>query len=201
MRYLTFVLVLFISACASAPSNYYSLDQSDNVKAINKNKISGVQLTIGQIPQQYDRPQLLVLDESIAPRVYVLNDSLWASPLGDQIQRTLSNDVAHYLGVPDVKGVAGLKDVKRIIVRIVNFDMILNKGAYIQANWSDTLNDSEPQLCKASIVVDNPAKDVAELVNSQKYALRALAALIALQDQINSTEISKKIVSYDLGCT
>lgn len=204
MRYLIYVLVLFFSACSSVPSDYYSLDQGTDVQAVGlkaqQQKINGIQLNLGQIPQQYDRPQLVILDEKIAPQVHVLNESLWVSPLQDQIQRTLSSDVADYLGVPDVKGITGLKNIKRIDVRIINFDMTLNRGAYIEASWSDTLNN-KTQLCRADVTVASPAKNVAMLVDSQKTALRALAALIALHGEINSTEIVKKIVSYDIGCT
>lgn len=204
MKYMILFLVLFVSACSSVPRNYYSLGQSDTVQAVataNNQKINGIQLNLGQIPQQYDRPQIVIFDEKISPQVYVLNDSLWVSSLQDQIQRTLSNDVAHYLGVPDVNGIPNLKNIKQFTVRIVNFDMTLNKGSFLEANWSDSLDGQNTQLCKATIKIDGPAQDVAALVDTQKEALRALAAIIALHNQINSTEISKKIVSYKLGCT
>lgn len=202
MRYLIFVFTLLLSACASVPRTYYSLNQDSPVNTINNantQNIKGIQLNIAQIPQQYDRPQLVIHDKSISPEVYVLNDSLWVSPVNDQIQSTLSKDVAKYLGVADAKGLSSLQGIKVINVRIVSFDMVLNHGSHIQAYWAEYLDKEKPVLCKATINVQSPATNVAELVDSQKLALRSLAALIASPEI--DTNIDKKIVSYDLGCT
>lgn len=204
MRNLILFFVLLISACSPISTNYYSLDHAENVAPAiskDKHKINGVQLIMDKIPMQYDRPQLLVQDKTIAPKVYVLNESLWVSPLQDQIQRSLANDIAHYLGVPVVNGIPNLHNIQKYIVRIVNFDMTLNQGSYIEANWSSRLDDGEPQLCKASVTIDKPAKDVDALIDTQKDALRAMAAIIALHNDIDNTEIRKKILSYNLGCT
>lgn len=203
-KYLLLLPLFLIAACSSTSKNYYSLEQDRAVSPLNNistGQVKAVQVNLKKLPQKLNRPQIIIYDEEISPKLHVLNDSLWVSPLGEQLQNSLADDISNYLGVPDVRGFADKDNIKVFNISVDNYDMHLGKGTYIQANWQEK-TATENIICRATIQTKPESDDnVAGLVSTQKDATRALAALIALHDEIKATRIHEKIVSYNLGCT
>lgn len=144
----------------------------------------GLRLEVLQVPADVDRPQVVVRDPRSDPSVQVLNESLWAAPLKDEVQTSLVQAVARALGVPDVRGLpdTGLP-VRRIDVRLNHFALVWGQAVELSASWTDQGADSPvlSRLCKVRVVL--PASTgVAALVAQQRQALRVLAAAIASPD-------------------
>lgn len=202
--YGSILIALALTACASSSKNYYSLNENTDIQplaSVVDSNIKAVQLNLKYLPQKLNRPQLIVYDTSISPKVHVLNDSLWVSALPEQIRNVVAIDIATYLNVPSVTGLNYADNIKFINLSIDNFDMHLGKGTNLKANWQEKFNQ-KTAVCAASIQTKpETSADVAGLVVTQNDAIHALAALIVLQDAIKGTEIYKKIVSYDVGCT
>lgn len=198
------LLTLFLGACASTPRSYYSLDHVTAVTAVPTlaQKYDALDLRITSVPVQYDRPQIVIQDQLNKPAVHLLNDSLWLSPLRDQIQSSLSNDVAAYLALPISTNIDSKLQLKKYNVRVSRFDMLLNQGAVLHASWQDLSHGANTKICTAALQTQDLKSDtVSALVNQQKLLLRTLAELISHTNQINSVSLPETVVSYNLGCT
>lgn len=178
------VLLVFLAGCASPAVHYYSLVPAAEaapgpaaVAALRGR--DAVRLRVTQIPAQTDRPQVLVQDPSAGPAVQVLNDSLWAAPLADEMQAALADQVSRQLGLPGLERLpdAAERAVRRIDVQITRFDLTWGEAVHLSANWTDHAPRTAVRLCQARLAL--PAgRSVASLVESARGALRSLALLI-----------------------
>lgn len=194
------LLVAVLAGCASpTQSHYYTLvpsaDQlagmaaSDNglgtgSAAATKTKPYAISVQPVRLPEQVDRAQI-VLSQHNSARVVPLNQSLWVSPLDDEIRRALSAELSARLNVPDVSGNAVPKGlaVWQVYVTVSRFDSVFNSRAILDATWH--LNSvhkagKNSRLCSARISVP-VGNGVPALVDGQRKAVRKLAGLIASQ--------------------
>ncbi|WP_323017946.1 PqiC family protein [Castellaniella sp.] len=201
---------VLLSACSVTPSNYYSLATPAAVSAIAVKAPSGMQaasygvrVQVLSIPAESDRPQLLIRDPAQDPEVDILRQSLWAAPLADQIQAVLADRVSAGLGVPDVQKLPNLADqpLRQIRVRVTRFDLIWGRGADLAAVWMDRSPEAaDTQVCQAQIRV--PAgQAVASLVDAQRQALQALAALMISQGATGMVGSPDSTHIVQSGCT
>lgn len=202
------VVAALLGACASPPSRYYSLAAPEGkgpaaVPGPVAPPSYGLRLQVLRIPADADRPQLLVRNPVSDPAVDVLNDSLWAAPLADQIQAVLAARVAASLGVPDLQRLPGTQGraVRQIDVRVTRFDLLWNDGADLAAIWTDRLpGSSHPLVCQARIRVPAGA-GVSALVDAQRRAVWALAALMVHDEgpAARGLPLDREVAQY--GCT
>lgn len=200
-------LAALLAGCAVAPARYYSLaapatDQPAHDEAgATKGRV--LRLSVARIPPEVERPQLIVRDPAREPAVQVLNDSLWAAPLTDQIRDVLAGAVSRRLGATDAQRLSEVKSAaaRRIDVRVDRFDMIWGRFVALDASWSDRAPGAgKPRLCQASVRL--PAADgVAGLVQAQRQALDRLAELIAAVASGHPTDLQGKSVMSEFGCT
>ncbi|TAN27790.1 MAG: membrane integrity-associated transporter subunit PqiC [Castellaniella sp.] len=196
--------VVMMAGCAGPSVHYYSLAPpayrpAPEVAA--RQATYGLRLQVSEVPAEVDRLQLVVRDSPSAPSVQMLNQSLWAAPLRDQIQRGLSARVAEVLGVPDLDRVQGLASVpvRAVTVRVTRFDLLWGKRVVLEADWTDHGPGARAaRLCRAGVSVPAGA-GVAALVDGQRRALGVLARMIADQSSVSGSPADQGIL-YS-GCT
>jgi uncharacterized lipoprotein YmbA len=195
----SFGLAMLVSAvlagCASSPVQYYTLQPSADPRtmvvedsAASSPKPGGPRYAISvqhvSLPEQVDRPQIVVSDPDSA-QVVPLNSALWASPLADQIRRSLAEDLSRRLGVLDIPSSSapdGL-GVWKVIVRVQRFESIYGRHAGLDATWEivpSNLAGGKPVICRAETRVP-VAQGMSAMVTGHREALRRLASLIASQ--------------------
>ncbi|MDY0309292.1 MAG: PqiC family protein [Castellaniella sp.] len=202
-------LAVLLAGCAAAPPRHYSLAAPAMVQAASSGAArtpgAGLLLSVARIPVETERPQLVVRAPGRDPAVQVLNDSLWAAPLSDQIRDALALGVSHRLGVVDLRRLpeaqSQFRSIRRVDVRIDRFDMVWGHFVALDADWTDRAPDADHvRLCRASVRL--PADDgVAALVEAQRQALGLLAALIADAALGQPVDLQGKTTVSEFGCT
>ena len=82
-----------LSACASTPTKFYTLDAAPPVgRVLSLRAILPVRVDAVHIPPNLDRPE--IVQQTGANHVVVHDFSLWSAPLGAQMRRTLTQDLA-----------------------------------------------------------------------------------------------------------
>lgn len=181
------VVLGLLGGCASLPTQYFSLASPGQIAAAESDALPwsadyGMRLKVVSIPAEVNRLQLLVRDPAADPSVEILNQSLWAAPLGDQLQSALAAQVSTLLGAPDLQQmtVSPSMPVRDIKLRITRFELIWGQGTRLDAVWVDQPPGQKPaRLCQAHISTVGTQPEVASLVEHQRQALHQLAASIA----------------------
>jgi len=201
-------LAALLAGCAAAPPRHYSLAAPATDRAAPGDAArapeAGLLLSVARIPAEAERPQLVVRDPARDPAVQVLNDSLWAAPLGDQIRDALASDVGRRLGAADLRRLpdAESRPARRIEVRIDRFDMVWGRFVALDADWTDRAPGAgRARLCRASVRLPAAGGGVAALVDAQRLALDRLAALIAGAASGHPVDLQGKTTVSEFGCT
>jgi uncharacterized lipoprotein YmbA len=198
-----------VAGCAAAPPRYYSLAAPADAAgrpaagAAVQAAEGGLRLSVARIPAEAERLQLVVRDPARDPAVQVLNDSLWAAPLGDQIRDALAGEVGRRLGAADLRRLpdAESRPARRIEVRIDRFDMVWGRFVALDADWTDRAPGADrARLCRASVRLP-AAGGVASLVEAHRRALDRLAALIAGEAPDPRADLQGKPGVSEFGCT
>lgn len=174
--------------CAAPNSQYYSLQSPASAPPAAVTQIAdAISVQAVNVPVQVDRPQLVV-SRAGAAQVSLLNDSLWAAPLGDEIRQALAGHLSRQLGVPDLDRIsapAGLP-VWTIRLTVHQFDSIYDTQAKLDASWrlgainAGSRAQGLPFVCRATAIA--PAgSGVDALVQAHQQALAAVSGLIAAQ--------------------
>lgn len=184
-------LTALLAGCATPPTiQYYTLvpplADASAIGAASKAATSQYAISVRpvSVPDQVDRPQIVISDGDSA-RVTPLNESLWVSPLGDQVRRALSADLSARLGVLDIAADTAPPSlpVWKIYLTVQRFDAIFGKRTILDATWRLDpvhLRERRPTICRAEVTVPVGA-GVPALVAGQRKAVRALSSLIAAQ--------------------
>lgn len=197
--------VVVFAGCAAPAVRYYSLVPAAQAQirpdtGAATTAREAVRLRVTHVPSQADRPQLLVRDPSADPAVQVLNDSLWVAPLSDEMQAALRDYVNRQLDTPDLDHLPGAAalPVRRIDVQITRFDLSWGEAVHLSASWTDREPGAAARICQARILL--PAdRSVADLVESARHALRALAAVILNRGLVSGVTDAEGV--RQSGCT
>lgn len=178
-----------LAGCATPNSQYYSLQSLPQANFAPVSQINdAINVQSVSVPAQVDRPQI-VLTGRTGGEVSLLNESLWAAPLGDEIRQALAGHLSHQLGVPDIDSAGAPAGLALWGVRLTvhRFESVYGQQALLQASWrlSKTPANTAPGLpsvCRATAVV--PASGgIDALVTAHQQALSAVSALIGAQIQ------------------
>jgi uncharacterized lipoprotein YmbA len=156
-----------------------------------------------QVPEQVDKPQIVVSDPNSA-QVIPLNNSLWASPLSDEIRNALSDGISRRLGVLDV-AVTGAPEqlpVWRITMNVQRFDSVYGERALIDATWRLSpvrQPGKKTALCRAEARVE-VGEGMSALVAGHQAAMEQLSVLIAKQLRGDASAVSGNGLTLK-GCT
>jgi uncharacterized protein len=136
-RSTSFILALglLVAACSSPPTRYFEL--SPNPPAPRPGFAGLVEIDTVTIPASLDRLQIVREQDSY--RVAVLGVERWASPLDDQIRRTLTADLAACVGDAHVlrPGTVPAGDsAVHILVDIDRFGVDSTGRAILAVQWA-----------------------------------------------------------------
>lgn len=197
-----------LAACASTPARYYTLQPVSVVESaagaqgrgMSKYAISVQPVTL---PEQVDRLQI-VLSDPQSTQVTLLNGSLWASPLSDEIRNALSDELSRKLGVLDIANGQTPESLAlwKVGLQVQRFESIYNQRVVLDATWRLTpVNQpgKKAQICRAEVQVA-VGEGISAMVEGHQEALRRLAAVIA--EKLAGTA-GKSSVSgvQEKGCT
>lgn len=174
-----------LAGCAAPASQYYTLVPAQTASApVAHGGTFAIRVLPVSVPEQVDRPQI-VLGTPGSTKVTLLNGSLWASPLSDEIRQALSNELSAKLGVLNIPAgpVPNKLALWRIGVTVQRFDSLYGRSAVLDASFrleQQGREESSLKLCRAVLQVP-VAEGVAPMVEGQRQAVQYLAAIIAAQ--------------------
>ncbi|CAM5393265.1 PqiC family protein [Eoetvoesiella caeni] len=181
------IAVAGLAGCAAPPaSQYYTLmpaSKAATPQTLHNGKYA-IRVLPVSVPEQVDRPQI-VLGTPNSAEVTLLNGSLWASPLSDEIRQALSSELSAQLGVLSIPAgpVPDKLALWRIGVTVQRFDSLYGRHALLDASWrleQQGREDGSLKLCRTVLQVP-VAEGVAPMVEGQRLAVQYLAATIAAQ--------------------
>ncbi|HCN71234.1 MAG: hypothetical protein CML16_15520 [Pusillimonas sp.] len=196
------VMLAGLAACATDADQYYSLQPTaSNAAGPTSNRQGGFDYVVSvrpvQVPAQLDRSQIVLKGSS--GDISVLNESLWASPLPDELRLAVSSELTQRLGVPDLPLPAvpdGLR-VWLVNLDVQRFDSIYNTASVIDVTWRlqgqmPTTDKAPASVCRATIS-RSVGTGLAPLMNAHRDSLQVLGGLIA--QQIAATQSQANISS------
>ncbi|KGI77777.1 hypothetical protein LF63_0104940 [Oleiagrimonas soli] len=177
------VLVLALTACASAPTQFFTLLPQTTTSASAPAAAYRIAVLPVTIPAQVDQPQLVVRQSD--DRVALLEGEQWIGPLGDQIRAAVSDRLGRDLGAVDVYGLpqADTGTVFRIKLDVRRFESVAGQYAQIDAAWSVREHGAKgaggSTMSCASTIKEPVGDGYAALVHGHQQALAALSERIA----------------------
>ena len=126
--------VVAASACASAPSRFYTLRST---AVAGGDELRDVSVLVGPVtvPASVDRPELVV--QASPNRVVLEEFDRWAGPLDESIARTVAGDLAALLGTSRVAAgpLANFAPAYRVTIDVQRFDSVPGVAAVVEAVW------------------------------------------------------------------
>lgn len=190
IRSLMFALALLLAACAAPPeSRYFSLQvpsEAPQKQLLATESLLAIYLRPVTLPAQVDRPQIVIAVPG-SDTLILLNESVWAAPLADEIRQALSlslRDQLNALLIDDVRALDGL-EVWKIAVTINRFEMRNGDGATLDATWRLTPSGEENHVKVCSAQAEQAVKQIGvePLIKAQKKLLQHLSLAIAASVQ------------------
>lgn len=188
-------VIASVVGCAAQPAvQYYTLlpstgsaDRSAPAFIASSSK-AGYAISVQpvQLPEQVDRPQIVISSQdSGSTQVTPLNDSLWASPLSDQMRRALADDLSRQLHVLDisVQSAPASLPLWKVYLAVQRFESVYDQHVVLEATWrlvSVNQPGKKGRICRAE--VREPVQPgIPALITGHQHALHALATTIAAQ--------------------
>ena len=130
-----FLLVAFVSSCASPVSRFYTLSAGGAPVATPSN----LSIAVGpvSVPAVVDRPQIVVTTGPNQVRPEEFNR--WASPLQNAIARVVVENLVALLGTPRVvlfSQTLGVDIDYRVAIEVQRFESVPGEAATLDAVWS-----------------------------------------------------------------
>jgi uncharacterized lipoprotein YmbA len=201
------LLVGLLSACAVAPSYYYTLSATDTPAdrptLVSRTSPYAIDVTPVVVPAYVDRPQIVVNEQGNS-QVVPLRSSLWASPLSSEIRNALSNALVARLGAPAIASSIIPENLRvwRVTFEVLRFESVYENHALMDASWQLTpINQGDGRktiLCRAS-AKHSVGSGVSALVQGHDQALQGFADAIAAQ--INGQTIAAESGLTHISCT
>jgi uncharacterized lipoprotein YmbA len=168
-----------LAACASAPTHFYTLQQSvasHGAPATAAAFLIDVE-PVG-VPAQVDQAELLVRQSE--QRVAVLDSERWAAPLAAELREAFAADLAAELGTRDMHGLAHppATPLFRVRIDVRRFDSWPDRHALIAADWS-IRGENDVRLTCTSTATERVAAGYDALVQGHQRAVARISADIA----------------------
>lgn len=167
-----------LSACASTPTNFYTLEAQSRAPAVSPGTGLTKQLIgIGPLsmPALLDRRGIVTRKENNS--VQIAEFDLWAAPLQNNVLAVISKNVATLQPGDIVRAypwsVYGSVDY-RVIIDITRFDMQPGKSANLEASWAIMEEKSHTIISNGQTKLQQPMNDV-----SYSHAAQALSKLLS----------------------
>src|SRR5690606_10699605 len=149
-----------------------------------------------------DRPQI-VLSTAGSDALMLLNESVWAAPLSNEIRQAMSLSLADQLdaiSIDSMRAPQGLK-VWSIGFTVNRFEMRNGEEAALEATWKLTAPSAKGsvQLCRAMATQPVTENGVAPLVEAQKTLLQRFSRAIAAN--IHGASVPQESGLQNLRCS
>ena len=168
-----------LSACASAPTNFYTLEaqsRSPVVRSTSNAKKPLIGIGPLSMPALLDRRGIVTRAENNS--VQIAEFDQWAAPLKDNVIAVLSKNVATLQPNAIIRaypwGVYGNVDY-RVIIDISRFDTQLGKSVNLEASWAIMEE-------KNHTIVSNGQAKIEQRLNDASYNSAAQGLSILLSD-------------------
>lgn len=181
VRTMTVIGVAIVTACASAPTRFYTLGTEAQPRITGNSASPSFRIDVRpvKVPAAVARSELVV--QVNAAQVQVLEDDRWASSLPDEIRYALIAGVSQQAGAPGARTVARGEDVPayQVAVDIQRFESWPGSHVLIDVVWNvRTSADVETLTCHS--VVREPVPDGYQaIVGGHRRAISIVAAQIA----------------------
>ena len=172
-----------LTACATPPSNFYTLEPQSRPPATANTAIAKKQLIgIGplSLPALVERRQIVTRAENNG--IQIAEFDLWAAPLKDNVLAVLSKNVATLQPNAIVRAYPwnAFGDVDyRVIVDISRFDTQLGKSANLEASWAIMEEKNHTIVSNGQANIKQPLNDAT--YNSAAQALSQLLSKLSQQ--------------------
>ena len=171
--------LLTLAACGTPPpTHFHSLMPTEIAARSASPAASGVVFRLEpiRVPAQVDQPQWLVQlgDDSMA----VLEQERWASPLRDELQQALLEELIVGQGAIDARTQPAAADVARVAIDVRRFDSLPGREARIQGSWTITGKDARSGSRCEWLIREPAPGSFAALAAAHRRAVSRLGAAI-----------------------
>ena len=193
-RFILLCVSALLSACASTPTNFYTLESQSRPPAVTT-IASAKKLLIGigplTLPALLDRKGIVTRAENNS--VQIAEFDQWAAPLQNNVIAVLSKNVATLQPNAIVRAypwsVYGNVDY-RVIIDITRFDTQLGKSANLEASWAIMEEKNHTIVSNGQAKIEQPLNDAS--YNSAAQALSKLLSEFSQQLSLALVQVQQK---------
>jgi hypothetical protein len=193
-RFILLCVSALLSACASTPTNFYTLESQSRPPAVTTTA-SAKKLLIGigplTLPALLDRKGIVTRAENNS--VQIAEFDQWAAPLQNNVIAVLSKNVAALQPDAIVRsypwGVYGNVDY-RVIIDITRFDTQLGKSANLEASWAIMEEKNHTIISNGQTKLQQPLNDAS--YNSAAQGLSKLLSELSQQLSLALVQAQQK---------
>lgn len=166
-----FCISLLLSACASTPTNFYTLEAQSRAPAVSTAGMTKRLIGMGPLsmPALLDRRGIVTRSENNS--VQIAEFDLWAAPLQNNVLAVITKNIATLQPNDIVRAypwsVYGSVDY-RVIIDMTRFDTQPGKRANLEASWA--IMDE-----KTHKIINNGQARLQQPLNDTSYTSAALA--------------------------
>ena len=193
-RFILLCVSTLLTACASAPTNFYTLEAQSRLPAITASAIAKKRLIgIGPLtlPALLDRKGIVTRAENNS--VQIAEFDQWAAPLQNNVIAVLSKNVATLQPNAIVRAypwsVYGNVDY-RVIIDISRFDTQLGKSANLEASWAIMEEKNHTIISNGQTKLQQPLNDAS--YNSAAQGLSKLLSELSQQLSLALVQAQQK---------
>ena len=193
-RFILLCLSALLTACASAPTNFYTLEaQSRPPVATSTSNAKKPLIGIGPLsmPALLDRRGIVTRAENNS--VQIAEFDQWAAPLKDNVIAVLSKNVAILQPNAIVRAYpwSPYGDVNyRVIVDISRFDTQLGKSVNLEASWAIMEEKNHTIVSNGQTKLQQPLNDAS--YNSAAQGLSKLLSELSQQLSLALVQVQQK---------
>lgn len=184
-RLLALLGTLGLSACASAPTHYYTLLPTAAPAATRTDLAAATfqfEMRPVRVPVQVDQPEVVVREG--VGSLALLETERWSAPLADEFHDALVSQLEINLGLRDMAGLArhSKLPILSLQVEVRRFDSVSKQYALIDVVWSMSQRASGQErrsLTCSSVIRQAAGPKIADLVAAHQQAIGQLAGIIA----------------------
>ena len=193
-RFILLCVSALLSACASTPTNFYTLESQSRPPAVTTTA-SAKKLLIGigplTLPALLDRKGIVTRAENNS--VQIAEFDQWAAPLQNNVIAVLSKNVATLQPNAIVRAypwsVYGNVDY-RVIIDITRFDTQLGKSANLEASWAIMEEKNHTIISNGQTKLQQPLNDAS--YNSAAQGLSKLLSELSQQLSLALVQVPQK---------
>ncbi len=193
-RFILLCVSALLSACASTPTNFYTLESQSRPPAVTTTA-SAKKLLIGigplTLPALLDRKGIVTRAENNS--VQIAEFDQWAAPLQNNVIAVLSKNVATLQPNAIVRAypwsVYGNVDY-RVIIDITRFDTQLGKSANLEASWAIMEEKNHTIISNGQTKLQQPLNDAS--YNSAAQGLSKLLSELSQQLSLALVQVQQK---------